>query len=99
MADAEPDAAVAKIFRELAEVEEKHATFWEKQLNARGVDPGPRSPSWRARVLAWTARRFGARMILPTVATRETVGRNDYVKQAESAHTRMPAEERSHARV
>lgn len=99
MADVEPDAAVAKIFRELADVEDKHATFWEKQLQARGVDPGPRKPSWRARVLTWTARRFGARMILPTVATRETVGRNDYVRQAESAHTRMAAEERSHARV
>ncbi len=99
MADVEPDAAVAKVFRDLAEAEDKHAAFWERQLQARGVDPGPRKPSWRARVLTWTARRFGARMILPTVATRETLGRNDYMKQAESAHTRMPAEERSHARV
>lgn len=99
MATVEPDAAVAKIFRELAEVEERHATFWEHQLQARGLDPGPRKPSWRARVLAWTARRFGARVILRTVARREAVGQNDYATQAESAHTRMAAEERSHARV
>jgi VIT1/CCC1 family predicted Fe2+/Mn2+ transporter len=99
MAAAEPDAAVAKIYGDLAEVEEKHAGFWETKLRERGVDPGPRRPSWRARVLAWTARRFGPRMILHTVAQREAVGRNDYAAQSETAHTRMPAQERSHARV
>ncbi|MGH2898805.1 MAG: VIT1/CCC1 transporter family protein, partial [Solirubrobacteraceae bacterium] len=87
MAAAEPDAAVAKIYRDLAEVEEKHAGFWETKLREHGVDPGPRRASWRARVLAWTARRFGPRMILPTVAQREAVGRNDYAAQSETAHT------------
>jgi VIT1/CCC1 family predicted Fe2+/Mn2+ transporter len=99
MADAEPDTGVARIYRELAEVEEKHAGFWEARLRERGVEPGPRRASWRARVLAWTARRLGPRTILPTVARREAVGRNDYVGQSETAHTRMPAQERSHARV
>jgi VIT1/CCC1 family predicted Fe2+/Mn2+ transporter len=99
MAEAEEDAAVAKVYRELADVEDKHATFWEKQLEAAGVAPGPRSPSWRARTLSWFARRFGPRVILPTVASREAVGRNDYAVQTESAHTKMPAQERSHARV
>jgi VIT1/CCC1 family predicted Fe2+/Mn2+ transporter len=99
MADAEPDTGVARVYRELAEVEEKHAGFWETRLRERGVDPGPRRASWRARVLSWTARRLGPRAILPTVAQREAVGRNDYVTQTETAHTRMPAQERSHARV
>jgi VIT1/CCC1 family predicted Fe2+/Mn2+ transporter len=99
MAAAEPDAGVARVYRELADVEDKHAAFWEAQLRAHGVDPGPARPSWRARVLGWIARRFGARLILPTVTSREVAGRNDYATQPESAHTRMPAEERSHARV
>jgi VIT1/CCC1 family predicted Fe2+/Mn2+ transporter len=99
MAEVEPDAGVARIYRELASVEDKHITFWENQLKARGVDPGPRKPSWRARVLSWTARRLGARMILPTVAQREAAGRNDYASQKETQHTRMTAQERSHARV
>jgi VIT1/CCC1 family predicted Fe2+/Mn2+ transporter len=99
MAAAEPDAGVAKIYRELADVEEKHAGFWESRLRERGVEPGPRRPSWRARVLSWTAQRIGPRAILPTVAQREAVSRNDYVTQSETAHTRMPAQERSHARV
>jgi VIT1/CCC1 family predicted Fe2+/Mn2+ transporter len=99
MAAAEPDAAIARIYGELADVEEKHAGFWETKLRERGVDPGPRRASWRARVLAWTARRLGPRTILPTVAQREAVSRNDYADQAETSHTRMPAQERSHARV
>jgi VIT1/CCC1 family predicted Fe2+/Mn2+ transporter len=99
MADSEPDEGVAKIYRELADVEDKHAAFWEKQLTARGVEVPARKPSWRARVLSWTARRFGARMVLPTVTTREMAGRNEYATQKESAETRMSAQERSHARV
>lgn len=99
MAEVEPDAAVARVYRELAEVEDRHAAFWEQQLVQRGVEPGVRAPSVRARILCWTARRFGARMLLPTVASRETAGRDDYAHQAETAHTRMPAQERSHARV
>ncbi|HLL24304.1 MAG TPA: VIT1/CCC1 transporter family protein [Kofleriaceae bacterium] len=99
MAAVEPDATVARVYRELADVEDRHAAFWEQQLNARGVDPGERAPSWRARILCWAARKFGARMILPTMATKETAGRNDYAAQAESKHTRMAAQERSHARV
>jgi VIT1/CCC1 family predicted Fe2+/Mn2+ transporter len=99
MADTEPDPGVARIYRELADVEERHATFWEAKLRERGIEPEPRRPSWRARVLVWSARRFGPRSILPTVAERETAGRNDYAAQPETAHTRMPAQERSHARV
>ena len=99
MAAVEPDDGVARIYRELAEVEERHVAFWEQQLVQRGVEPGPRRPSWRSRVLQWTARRFGARMILPTVASREMSGRNDYVHQAETEHTKMTVQERTHARV
>ncbi len=99
MAEAELDDGISRVYRELADVEDRHATFWEKQLEANGVDPGPRTPSWRARTLTWLARRFGARVILATVASREDAGRDDYARQSESKHTRMAAQERSHARV
>lgn len=71
MAEAEADDSIAKIYRELADVEDKHAAAWERQLADRGVDPGPRTPSWRARTLRWLARKFGPRMILATVASQE----------------------------
>jgi VIT1/CCC1 family predicted Fe2+/Mn2+ transporter len=99
MAAGEKDQAVARVYLELARVEEKHAGFWEDQLRNAGVQPGPRRPSWRARVLSWFAQRLGPQIILPAVARREFRGRKGYDGQPESAHTRMPAQERSHARV
>jgi VIT1/CCC1 family predicted Fe2+/Mn2+ transporter len=99
MAATEPDPDVVKIYRELAAIEEKHAAFWEDQLRKAGVEPGPRRPSWRARALAFAARRLGARSVLPTIAQKEMSDRDAYAGQSETAHTRMPAQERSHARV
>ena len=96
MADGEPDDAVARVYRALAAMEDKHAGFWEAQLRTAGVEPGPRRPSWRARLLAGIARRFGAQLILPTVATREYTSRNDYLHEPETVATRMTAQERTH---
>ena len=74
MAEAETDESIAKIYRELADVEDKHACIWERQLADRGVDPGPRTPSWRARTLRWLAKKFGPRIILATVHSQESAG-------------------------
>lgn len=99
MAESERDAATAQIYRELAAMEEKHAAFWEDRLRKANAKVPPRAPSWRARVLSFVARRFGAHMVLPTVATREYKDRNLYVGQPETQNTKMVAQERSHARV
>jgi VIT1/CCC1 family predicted Fe2+/Mn2+ transporter len=99
MADGEPDEAVARVYRELATMEEKHAAFWAEKLAQGGAPPGPARASWRARLLSWAARRFGARLILPTVATREYADRNVYLAHPETEGTRMTAQERTHARV
>jgi len=99
MAEGEPDAAVARVYRELAAMETKHAGFWADRLSKRGAPPGPPRASWRARLLAWTARRLGARIVLPTVASREYADRNTYLKHPETQGTRMTAQERTHARV
>ncbi len=99
MASGEARANVADLYRKLAAMEEKHAKFWEDRLHAAGVNPGPRRASWRARTLAWLARRFGAETILPAMATSEYTGRNAYVTQQETSGTQMTEEERHHARL
>jgi VIT1/CCC1 family predicted Fe2+/Mn2+ transporter len=99
MAAGEEREQIADIYRQLAAVEEKHAGFWESRLRAAGRDPGPRRPSFRARTLVWLARRFGAGIILPTVAAGEFAQRNDYLAHPETRGTRMTQEERMHARV
>src|SRR5262249_29604923 len=90
---------LARVYTSLAEIEEKHMLFWEKRLTDLGQTPGPRKPSWRTRVLIWSARRFGAQAVLPTVASQEYSSRNDYLPQAETAGTTMTNDERMHARV
>src|SRR5262245_21207811 len=99
MADGEPNEGVARVYRELGAMEERHAAFWAGQLDKLGAPPGEVQPSWRARLLSWIARRFGARVVLPTVATREYADRNEYLAHPETRGTRMTAQERTHARV
>ena len=99
MAAGESRSNVADLYRRLAAMEEKHAAFWEERLRAAGHPAGARRPSWRARTLSWVARRFGAQLILPTVATGEHTARNDYLAHPETKGTAMTEEERMHARV
>jgi VIT1/CCC1 family predicted Fe2+/Mn2+ transporter len=99
MAAAEADPHLASVYERLAQVEERHLSFWEDRLRAIGRDPGPRRPSWRARTMAVLARRFGARVVLPTVATLEQVDQAGYDDQPETDGTGMRDQERSHARV
>lgn len=99
MADNEANDGVARVYRELAAMEDKHAAFWVAQLEKHGAKPGPQRASWRARTLAWAARRFGAATVLPTVASLEVADRNEYLDHPETKGTRMTAQERTHARV
>jgi len=99
MAEAEKTPTLARVYSSLAEIEEKHMVFWENRLKDLGHQAGPRKPSWRTRVLVWSARRWGARVVLPSVASQEYLGRNDYLPQQETAGTGMTGEERMHARV
>jgi len=99
MARAEADQRLASVYLRLADVEERHLGFWEDQIRALGSDPGRRRPLWRARAMRLLARRFGAALVLPTVATLEQVDQEAYDDQPESKDTGMPADERSHARV
>jgi vacuolar iron transporter family protein len=99
MAAAEKSPQLASVYVRLAQVEERHLSFWEERLRSIGVEPGPRRPSWRARTMAFLAGRFGARIVLPTVATLEQVDQGGYDQQPETAGTNMRNQERSHARV
>jgi VIT1/CCC1 family predicted Fe2+/Mn2+ transporter len=99
MADSEDRSGTATVYRDLADMEEKHAAFWERRLADAGAPAGPRRIGWRTRVLVWLARRFGAGLVLPTIAAGEHRDRNDYLAQAETRGTRMAAQEHNHARI
>lgn len=95
----EPDAGAADVLRRMAASEARHAAFWAERLAAAGAASPDPAPSWRARTLIALARRFGAGLVLPTLAEAETAATGSYVAQAEVAGTPMAAEERQHGRL
>ncbi|GIX49448.1 MAG: hypothetical protein KatS3mg131_3659 [Candidatus Tectimicrobiota bacterium] len=99
LAEVESHPQLAEVYRRLAAVEERHARFWEQKLREAGQPTPPWRPGWRARLLIWLARRFGARFVLPTLASKEAADRHMYDKQPEARATTLPVDERSHARV
>src|SRR6202166_74175 len=99
MAASESDPKIAKVYSNLAKMEEAHIAFWEEKLRSAGARVGERRPSWRSRVLAWIGRRLGADAVLSTIAAKEAMDRNVYVKQPETSGTRMSAQEQWHTRV
>jgi vacuolar iron transporter family protein len=99
MSAAEPDPRIAKVYANLAAMEEGHIAFWEDRLRKAGASVPPRRPSWRSRVLGAIAGRLGPDLVLATIAAKEEVNQNVYVKQPETASTRMSAQERWHAKV
>ena len=99
MAAAERQPPLARSFRRLAATEKGHAEFWCEQLADAGAVGAPRGPSFRARVLARLATRFGSRLVLPAAASLETAEQETYEHQPEASGTMIPADERDHARV
>jgi vacuolar iron transporter family protein len=99
LAEAEPNADLAQIYRKLAETEKRHAEFWERKLIEAGAPPGPHKPSWRARMNALLASRFGAQSVVASIAKGEAKAASGYDGQADAEAAGMPRDERSHARV
>lgn len=71
LADAEPSQKRRDIYLRLAEIEVKHTEVWRKILVDHGAAPGEASPSVRARLLAWTARRFGPGLLTDMLLREE----------------------------
>src|SRR6266853_1604390 len=99
MASSETERGIAKVYSNLAKMEEAHIGFWEERLRAAGEKIGERRPSWRSRVVVWIAKKLGPDAVLSTIAAKEAADRNVYVKQPETGGTRMSAQEQWHTRV
>lgn len=96
LAESEQNPEMAEVFRRLAAVEQAHAAFWRKRLAAVGGSFS-RSPTLRARMLAWLARRFGPAFVLPTIAAGEARDSAAYDDQPDAKAAGLPADEHSHA--
>jgi VIT1/CCC1 family predicted Fe2+/Mn2+ transporter len=99
LADVEANPQLAQVYRRLASVEEAHAAFWQRRLQALGRRFPKLAPGFRTRALGWLARRFGPAFVLPTINTLEQVDSGNYDAQPEAVAGGLPAAERSHARI
>ncbi len=99
LAEAEPDPQLAEVYRRLSAVEEAHAAFWRKRLEAMGKRLPRLAPGFRSRALAWLARRFGPGFVLPAINTLEQMDSGQYDAQPEAVAGGLPGAERSHARI
>ena len=97
IAAAERDEKRAAIFTKLAENEERHAQRWARLIQLAGGEVPKHRPSARVRMLAWLARRFGTRRVLPIISSLEARDEAGYLHQPEAAG--LPAEERAHSRA
>jgi vacuolar iron transporter family protein len=97
LADAEPDPVRAGVLRQLAQMELAHAARWEGRLRAAGEDLPNWRPAWRARALAWLARVFGTRAVLPVLEALEGGDADMYAREPGAED--FSAQERSHRRI
>ncbi len=99
LAETEQDPHLAEVYRRLSAVEEAHAEYWRKQLAKQGAKPEAIRLSFRTRLLAWLAKRFGPQFVLPTISLLEQRDVGQYDKQPEAVAGGLPGAERSHNRI
>src|SRR5246500_1203268 len=99
LAQTEKNPQQAQVYRRLAAIEEAHAEYWKSHIAAIDHQVPSLRPGFRARALAWLARRFGPAFVLPTVDTLEHLDSGTYDAQPEAVAGGLPAAERSHARI
>lgn len=93
------DESKARIYRALAEAEERHAVHWATQLRAAGVTDlrRPRLP-FRVRALRRLAGWLGTDAVLPIVLRAEAADADKYAHLAE-APASMARQEAAHGKV
>ncbi|HEX9687456.1 MAG TPA: VIT1/CCC1 family protein [Thermoanaerobaculia bacterium] len=99
VAASESNPKLAEVYRRLAAAERRHAQLWAEKLRQAGIEAPRFRPSTRTRLLAWLARRGGARFVLPSVFALEQVDRDKYDKQPDARAAGMARDEHSHARL
>jgi vacuolar iron transporter family protein len=94
---AEKDPVRKDLFLQLSRAEAEHANVWRGKLKAAGGGDVRFTTSFKTRVLAALAKRFGPKFVLPAIAAAEFADRDKYANQPDAAA--LSSEERGHAAV
>lgn len=71
VADAEEDAGIARIFRQMADIEHEHASKMLEHVQKQGVSMNLPLPSWRARTLRRIGKIFGFDYVIGVLVDTE----------------------------
>jgi VIT1/CCC1 family predicted Fe2+/Mn2+ transporter len=71
LASGEVNHDKARVYLQLAEVEDRHTAVWLELLRANGHPAGRPDPTFRARLMGWLAQVFGNRFLLPLLLAEE----------------------------
>jgi VIT1/CCC1 family predicted Fe2+/Mn2+ transporter len=99
LAEAETNPDLKKIYTRLTETEKEHAVFWTEKLKEAGAKAPPFKPSLQTRFFGWLAGKAGPGSVIPALASIEKNAASQYDGQEDANLEKMPADERSHARV
>jgi vacuolar iron transporter family protein len=99
MSEVEGSPEVAEVYRRMATVEEQHAEFWSRKLEAADAPVPPHRLGWRTRALIALGRRFGPGLVLPALMGNERRGTAGYSGRGDAKEDAMAAQERSHGRL
>ena len=98
MAGNEKNARLCELYQRMATMERRHAMSWAEQLRKNGVAVPAFKPSWRIRILAAVATRFGNRTVIDALNATENDAGKTYAAQEQPEAQAMAGEERAHAR-
>ena len=99
LAEIETDEQLRDVYRRLAETEKRHLVLWQQQLRLAGKDDAAHSPSRRARLLMWVARKGGVDLVLPVIKAFENDATDMYAGDLIAEAERLPQDEAAHARI
>jgi vacuolar iron transporter family protein len=99
LSELEEDESLRDVYRQLAEVEQRHMEHWRGRLREIGEDDTPGTPSFRARTLMWIAARFGVETVLPIIKSIESGAAEVYLEDPIATAAGLPHDEDTHARV
>jgi VIT1/CCC1 family predicted Fe2+/Mn2+ transporter len=97
LAKTEKDPRRADIWREMADMEVRHANYWAAKMGAQPQDIRSYRPSLRVRLIGRLARWFGTRAIIPFLVRGEYQDIDTYRHDPEGRG--LVEDERSHVRA
>lgn len=97
LAEHEPDATIAKVFRQMSEIEKSHAEAFIKQENMSAEDL--MRPSWRAKTLNTIGKIFGYDYVLGVLMDTEKSIANAVITTKRKNKQKITGSEASHVNI